>query len=188
MVIPTRLHQVPRNPFAPGAPADQLEAMGRYLRECCPPELELVVRNARYAHVKVRLWVCLREGVDPAWAEQQLRQQVIRTLTAWCFDANAEARLGGEVRACDLVAAIDPLPFVAYLERLMLFLVDPDGKPLQLDDQASSSPDRLRAPGADVVLIASARQAVEFVAPAAAPLPTLIGIGAVRIGLDFQVP
>jgi hypothetical protein len=187
VVIPNLLQQVPRNPFAPGAATDQLEAMGSYLRQRCPPELTLVVRNAHYVHVKVRLWVCLQEGVDPAWAERQLQEKVIRTLSAWCFDAMAEARLGGEVRASDLVAAIDPLPFVAYLERLMLFLVDPGGKPLRMDDRETSSPDRLQAPGADVVLIASASQAVEFVPPGAAPLPSLIGIGAVRIGLDFQL-
>lgn len=187
VVIPNLLQQVPRDPFNPGAPTDLLDAMRRDLRERCPPELELVVRNARYVHVKARLWVCLKEGVDPAWAEQELRQQLIRGLSPWCFDAAAEARLGGEVRASDLVAVIEPLPYVAYLERLMLFLVDADGKRLRPDDQETSSDERLRAPGADVVLIAAASQAVEFVAPGVAPLPSRIGIGAMRIGLDLQV-
>jgi hypothetical protein len=180
VVIPNLLTQVPRNLFAPGAPIDQLAAMERHLRERCPAELAPVVRNAVYLPVTVRLWVCLRQGVDPAYAERQLRQEMIRCLSPWCFDAAAEVRLGGAVRASDLVAAVEALPFVAYLERLRLFLVDSGGKPLR------SSEVILEAPAADVVLIAAASQEIEFVS-AGATLPSLIGIGNLRIGLDFQV-
>jgi hypothetical protein len=84
------------------------------------------------------------------------------------------------VRAGDLVAAVEALPFVAYLERLRLFLMDPGGKPLRSNEKV------LRAPAADVVLIAAANQEIEFVA-ASAQAPSLSGIGSLRIGLDFQV-
>jgi hypothetical protein len=90
------------------------------------------------------------------------------------------------VRASDLAVAIDALPFVAYLERLRLFLVDPSGKPLRLDGQEASSEELLRAPAADVVMIASPSQMIEFVS-ASSSVPSLIGIGAMRIELDFQV-
>ena len=180
VVIPNLREQVPRNLFAPGASIDQLAAMERHLRQRCPAELAPVVRNAVYLPVTVRLWVCLRQGVDPAYAERQLRQELIRALSPWCFDAAAEVRLGGAVRASDLVAAVEALPFVAYLERLRLFLVDTGGKPLRSSDAI------LEAPAADVVLIAAASQEIEFVS-AGATLPSLIGIGNLRIGLDFQV-
>jgi hypothetical protein len=144
------------------------------------------VRNATYLAVMARLWVCLREGVDPAHAERELREALIRVLSPWCFDASAEVRLGGEVRASDVAAAIDALPFVAYLERLRLFLVDPGGKPLRFDGLETSSEDILRAPAPDVVLIAAPIQAIEFVS-ATSTQPSLIGIGAMRIELDFQV-
>ncbi|MEB3319132.1 MAG: hypothetical protein VKO39_13465 [Cyanobacteriota bacterium] len=186
VVIPNLREQVPRNLFAPGAPTDRLAAMERHLRQRCPEEVALVVRNATYLHVMARLWVCLREGVDPVHAEGELRQAVVRALSPWCFDANAEVRLGGEVRASDLAVAIDALPFVAYLERLRLFLVDPGGKPLRLDGVEGSSEELLRAPAADVVLIAAPSHAIEFVS-AATPVSSLIGIGAMRIDLDFQV-
>ena len=180
LVIPNLREQVPRNLFAPGASIDQLAAMQRHLRQRCPAELAPVVRNAVYLPVTVRLWVCLRQGVDPAYAERQLRQELIRALSPWCFDAAAEVRLGGAVRASDLVAAVEALPFVAYLERLRLFLVDSGGKPLRSSDAI------LEAPAADVVLIAAASQEIEFVS-ASVTLPSLIGIGNLRIGLDFQV-
>ncbi|MCX5952095.1 MAG: baseplate J/gp47 family protein [Cyanobacteria bacterium] len=180
LVIPNLLEQVPRNLFAPGASIDQLAAMERHLRQRCPAELAPVVRNAVYLPVTVRLWVCLRQGVDPAYAERQLRQELIRALSPWCFDAAAEVRLGGAVRASDLVAAVEALPFVAYLERLRLFLLDPGGKPLRSSDAI------LEAPAADVVLIAAASQEIEFVS-AGVTLPSLIGIGNLRISLDFQV-
>ena len=180
LVIPNLREQVPRNLFAPGVSIDQLAAMERHLRQRCPAELAPVVRNAVYLPVTVRLWVCLRQGVDPAYAERQLRQELIRALSPWCFDAAAEVRLGGAVRASDLVAAVEALPFVAYLERLRLFLVDSGGKPLRSSDAI------LEAPAADVVLIAAASQEIEFVS-ASVTLPSLIGIGNLRIGLDFQV-
>jgi hypothetical protein len=188
LVIPNLREQVPRNLFAPGASIDQLAAMERHLRQRCPAELAPVVRNAVYLPVTVRLWVCLRQGVDPAYAERQLRQELIRALSPWCFDAAAEVRLGGAVRASDLVAAVEALPFVAHLERLQLFLVDGGGKPL-LDpggNPLSSSELILEAPAPDVVLIAAASQEIEFVS-AGASLPSLIGIGNLRISLDFQV-
>jgi hypothetical protein len=186
VVVPNLREQVPRNLYAPGAPADLLAAMERHLRERCPAEAAPVVRNAAYVHVMARLWVCLREGVDPAYAERELRQAVLRVLSPWCFDASAEVQLGGGVRASDLAVAIDALPFVAYLERLRLFLVDPSGKPLRLDGQEASSEELLRAPAADVVMIASPSQMIEFVS-ASSSVPSLIGIGAMRIELDFQV-
>lgn len=180
LVIPNLREQVPRNLFAPGASIDQLAAMEQHLRERCPAERAPLVRNAIYLPVTVRLWVCLKQGVDPAYAERELRQQLIRALSPWCFDAAAEVRLGGAVRASDLVAAVEALPFVAYLERLRLFLLDPGGKPLR------SSEEILQAPAADVVLIAAASQEIEFVS-ASASVPSLIGIGSLRISLDFQV-
>jgi hypothetical protein len=180
VVIPNLRQQVPRNLFTPGTPLDQLAAMEQHLRQRCPAERPPVVRNAVYLHVKVRLWVCLREGVDTAYAERQLRQELIRCLSPWCFDANAEVQLGGLVRAGDLVAAVEALPFVAYLERLRLFLMDPGGRPLLSNEEA------LRAPAADVVLIAAPTHEIEFVS-ASARAPSLLGIGSLRIGLDFQV-
>ena len=180
VVIPNLRQQVPRNLYTPGTPLDQLAAMERYLRERCPAEQAPVVRNAVYLHVQVRLWVCLREGVDTAYAERQLRLELIRCLSPWCFDADAEVQLGGEVRAGDVVAAVEALPFVAYLERLRLFLMDPGGNQLDNDEKA------LRAPAADVILIAAPTQKIEFVS-ASAPAPSMLGIGSLRIGLDFQV-
>jgi hypothetical protein len=112
-------------------------------------------------------------------------------LSPWFFDAAAEVRLGGAVRASDLVAAMEALPFVAHLWRLpRLFLVDGCGKPL-LDPGGNPLPSSeliLEAPAPDVVLIAAASQEIEFVS-ADATLPSLIGIGIgnLRIGLDFQV-
>jgi hypothetical protein len=144
------------------------------------------VRNATYVHVMAQLWVCLKQGVDPAHAERELRQAVLRVLSPWCFDVDAEVRPGGEVRAGDLAVAIDALPEVAYLERIRLFLMDPRDKPLRLDGQSGMSEERLRAPAPDVVLIASPRQLIEFVS-ATTTLPSRIGIGGMRIELDFQV-
>jgi hypothetical protein len=172
VVIPNLREQVPRNLFTPGAPIDQLAAMERHLRERCPAELAPVVRNAVYQPVKVRLWVCLRQGVDPAYARRQLRLELIRTLSPWFFDAAAEVQLGGAVRASDLAAALEALPFVAHLGRLRLFLVDGDGNPL-LDPGGNLLPSSdliLEAPAPDVVLIAAASQEIEFVS-AGATLP-----------------
>jgi hypothetical protein len=64
--------------------------------------------------------------------------------------------------------------------------VDPGGKPLRLDGLETSSEEILRAPAADVVLIAAPSHSIEFVS-ATAPLSSLVGIGAMRIELDFQV-
>jgi hypothetical protein len=186
VVIPNLREQVPRNLYAPGAPADLLAAMEHHLRQRCPEEADLVVRNATYVHVMVQLWVCLREGVDPAYADQELRQALLRVLSPWCFDASAEVQLGGEVRASDVAVAIDALPFVAYLDRLRLFLVDASGNPFWLDDKKTISEELLLAPGPDVVLIAAPNHLIQLVSPGSA-VSSLSGIDTMRIELDFQV-
>jgi hypothetical protein len=186
VVIPNLREQVPRNLYAPGAPADLLAAMEHHLRQRCPEEADLVVRNATYVHVMAQLWVCLREGVDPAYADQELRQALLRVLSPWCFDASAEVQLGGEVRASDVAVAIDALPFVAYLDRLRLFLVDASGNPFWLDDKKTISEELLLAPGPDVVLIAAPNHLIQLVSPGSA-VSSLSGIDTMRIELDFQV-
>ncbi|MFN7820742.1 MAG: hypothetical protein ACK5Q7_14290 [Cyanobacteriota bacterium] len=186
VVVPNLREQVPRNLYAPGAPADLLAAMEQHLRQRCPAEAAPVVRNATYMHVMAQLWVCLREGVDPAHAERELRQAVLRVLSPWCFDASAEVHLGGEVRVSDVAVAIDALPFVAYLERLRLFLVDPSGNPLRLDGQETISEELLQAPGPDVLLIAAPHHLIELVSTSTT-VASLIGINTMRIELDFQV-
>jgi hypothetical protein len=55
-----------------------------------------------------------------------------------------------------------------------------------LEGVETSGTERLAAPSPDVVLIAAPRHAIEFVS-ASTPLSSLIGIGSLRVGLDFQV-
>jgi hypothetical protein len=192
LVIPNLSKQVPRNLFSPGAPADLLATMATYLRQRCPPESEIKVSNPTYIHVKVRCWVCLQEGVDRAYAEQQLQQALITALSPWSHDAEADVSIGGQVFVTDIAAAIDPLPFVNYLEKLSLFLVDASGQPLQgvgvntsVGDAGSEA--SLQAPGADTVLISYSQHDIEFISPHAAPLVSSTGIGILKIGLDFQL-
>ena len=192
LVIPNLRQQVPRNLFSPGAPADLLATMATYLRQRCPPESEIKVRNPIYIHVKVRCWVCLQEGVDRAYAEQQLQQALIKALSPWSHDADADVSIGGQVFVTDIAAAIDPLPFVNYLEKLSLFLVDASGQPLQgvgvntsVGDAGSEA--SLQAPGADTVLISYSQHDIEFISPHASPLVSSTGIGILKIGLDFQL-
>jgi hypothetical protein len=129
----------------------------------------------------VRLWLCLGDGVDRAYAEQQLERELMDLLSPWAHDAEADVSIGGAVFAAEIAAAIEPLPFVDYLEKIKLFIVDDGGKPL------TSSDNSLQAPGPDVVLISHSSHDIEFVSAHAAPLDINIGIGLLKIGLDFQL-
>ena len=181
LVIPNLRQQEHRNLFSPGAAADLLGAMEAYLRQRCPPEIDLSVRNPIYFHVKVRLWVCLQDGVDRAYAEQQLQQELIGLLSPWADHADGDMSIGGMVFVADIAAAIEPLPYVDYLENIRLYLVDDGGKTLANSDIS------LSAPGADSVLISYSSHDIEFVSPHSTRTDSTIGISLMKIGLDFQL-
>ncbi|MFN9619407.1 MAG: baseplate J/gp47 family protein [Synechococcaceae cyanobacterium] len=187
LVIPNLREQVPRNLLAPGASSDLLEAMADHLRRCCPPEVTVQVRNPLYVHVQARLWVCLREGTDPIAAQGQLQLALTRALSPWCFDAAAEVNLGGSIQLSEIAAAIDPLPFVDYVDRVGLALVDPGGLPLLHGGVVGQSLTSLAAPSADAVLIAYSQHEIVIV-PAGANLDLAqVGIGRMAIQADLQV-
>ena len=181
LVIPNLRQQEHRNLFSPGAAADLLGAMEAYLRQRCPPEIDISVRNPIYFHVKVRLWVCLQDGVDRAYAEQQLQQELIGLLSPWADHADGDMSIGGMVFVADIAAAIEPLPYVDYLENIKLYLVDDGGKTLINSDIS------LSAPGVDSVLISYSSHDIEFVFPYSTRTDSTIGISLMKIGLDFQL-
>jgi hypothetical protein len=188
LVIPNLRQQVPRNLFSPGASGDLLAAMEQHLRQRCGPELDIRVRNATYLPVRVRCWVCLQDGVDGTFAQDQLQQELIAVLSPWSVEDGAEVRIGGQIYATDIVAAIEPLPYVDYVEKVTLFLLDEAGERDIKGTDFNTSSTQLKAPRADVVLIASSRHDIEFVSARASPLPVSgIGIGVMKIGLDFVI-
>jgi hypothetical protein len=181
LVIPNLRQQQNGNLFSPGAPVDLLELMEAYLRERCPPEIDISVRNPIYFHVKVRLWVCLQDGVDRAYAEQQLQQELIGLLSPWADNADGDMSIGGMVFVTDIAAAIESLSYVDYLENIKLYLLNDGGRPLVVSDTS------LLAPQGDSVLISYSSHDIEFVSPHATLTDSSIGINMMKIGLDFQI-
>lgn len=133
--------------------------------------------------------MCLQDGVDGTFAQDQLQQELIAVLSPWSVEDGAEVRIGGQIYATDIVAAIEPLPYVDYVEKVTLFLLDEAGERDLKETDLNTNSTQLKAPRADVVLIASSRHDIEFVSARASPLPvSSIGIGVMKIGLDFAIP
>jgi hypothetical protein len=125
--------------------------------------------------------VCLQDGVDRAYAEQQLQQELIGLLSPWADNADGDMSIGGMVFVTDIAAAIESLSYVDYLENIKLYLLNDGGRPLVVSDTS------LLAPQGDSVLISYSSHDIEFVSPHATLTDSSIGINMMKIGLDFQI-
>jgi hypothetical protein len=188
IVLPDLRGALPADPLAPKAPANLLAAIERFLRARAPANTVLRVRNATFQPVRIRLGVRFQAGEEERYSVRRLNDDLLRFLSPWAYDDSAEIRIGGTIHATSLVDFVDRLPYVDYVARIQLFLLDGDDQPIP-------EPGRIReglqasisAMAPDVVLVSARQHQIDLLTEVAEGERSLTGIGYMQVEFDFIV-
>ena len=188
VVIPDIRNRLPFDPFEPKAPADLLLSIEEYLAARSPAVATVVVKNAHYVVVKIRLAVRFRARGNEDFDRKRLEEELQRFLSPWAYDGVADLVIGGRIYANSIIDFLDRRPYIDYLANLRLFTSD-DGEnfrpvllPLQPEEAYAVTAER-----PDAVLVAARRHEIDLIPEAGFQVEQFEGIGFMRVELDFIV-
>jgi hypothetical protein len=182
VVIPDIKNRLPFNPFAPKAPADQIQDIQRFLEDKMPPFASLVVKNAVYMPVMVRCGIRFMPGSDEGFCRRQLNEELNRFLSPWAYEEGADLVLGGRIYANSIINFIDRRDYVDYLTGFTLFT----GENTLVPDSTEQGY-HVSAGRPDVVLVAAREHYFTTITPTDYQVENYKGIGYMKIELDFIV-
>ncbi|HEX2872660.1 MAG TPA: baseplate J/gp47 family protein, partial [Polyangiaceae bacterium] len=184
VVIPDVRATLPRNVFAPKAPAQLLGVVAEFLRERAPSAASINVRNARYVGLAVRVDVRFKPDIDEGYAKERLNEELVHFLSPWAYDEGADLVIGGRVYGNSILDFIDRRPYVDYVANLKLFLEDAENPtlvtPVPEGYFASVSAD-------DEVLVSAKQHAIETVSASSYQQSSFVGVNYARVEFDFIV-
>ncbi|KWK57637.1 hypothetical protein [Burkholderia ubonensis] len=100
--------------------AAKLDAMSRALQERASLWQNIRVENPRYRDVQLEYKVAFREGVNPAWAERELRKAVTTRYMRWSTGAAASASVANRLDYYEVIATLQQQPYVDHVVRVTL--------------------------------------------------------------------
>jgi hypothetical protein len=186
IVIPDIKNKLPFNPFEPKAPADLLADIATYLSDKAPSFATVTVRNAYYVPVKVRFAVRFLPGSNEGFYKQRLNEEIIRFLSPWAYEGDADIVIGGRIYANTLINFIEERPYVDYVAEVKLFTSE-DRRTFRL---AVASPDKgyyATTERPDGVLVTVRQHEIDMITEAGYEAETFRGINYMKIELDFTV-
>lgn len=174
LVIPSLRDASASEVRAPRASAELLANIQSYLAERAPSPVRIRVRNPKYVRVRVVLGVHFRAGQDERFSSRRLEQDLLRYLSPWVFDPQAEVQIGGAIHLYGVLDYVDRRDYVEQVSHVKLFKGKDDGGWDEVDTAEAA---------ADEVLIASLEQNVHLMDDRTATE----GIQYWEIELDFVV-
>lgn len=188
MIIPDIRDRIPSDPFEPLASAQTIREVEQFLALRAPAEASVRVRNASYVPVKVRVGVRFRERGNDGFYAGELRRELGRFLSPWAYDEAADIVMGGEIHATNLVDFIERRPYVDYVADLKLFKSE-DGTEFEYvpPPREFEVGYTVAAEEAHQVLVASRHHEIDVVPEKGYEARDFLGIGYMRIQLDFVV-
>lgn len=140
VVIPDITNTAPFFPLEPKAPLYLLKEIEAYLNSHTSPFVNLIVKNPRYEQIKYRLAIRLRSGYEEGHYLEQLNQELVRFLSPWAYEGEADITIGSSIHNSSIVHLIEKEPYVDYVAQLKLI------------EQISVEPNTFGKPDADFQL------------------------------------
>lgn len=145
VTIPDLALPNPRDPLRPFTSTRVLSEIERFLVPRMSCFARLHVRNPQFEEVRVALRVRFRQGVDETFHIRELRREITRFLSPWCFRGDARPSFNGKVHKSVLVNHLEELPYVDYVTDVRLFH--------RLPGAAADGPDREEIVGSRAISI-----------------------------------
>ncbi|MEH6875693.1 MAG: baseplate J/gp47 family protein, partial [Candidatus Competibacter sp.] len=187
IVIPDIRNQLPFNPFEPKATAGQIAEITDFLESHISPLAEIKVKNAYYVPVRVRVAVRFMPGCDPGFYKIRLNDELNRFLSPWAYKESNDVVIGGKLYANAIVDFLERRPYVDYVAELKLFKNE-DGLSFEpVDNTGDAFGYRVQADRPDGVLVAYHQHDIDLITETRFEDEKFIGIGYMKIELDFVV-
>ncbi len=130
IVIPDIRNQNSFDPFEPRVSANKLREIKDYLVRLNSLHIDLQVENPNYEKIRFDLKVAFYPGLDKNEYTSRLNTDLIRYLSPWAFDQQAEIPLGGSVDKSKAIQFMEELPYVDYITDFRMYfdgnVADPD--------------------------------------------------------------
>jgi hypothetical protein len=140
-----------RNAYDPLQPRVDLDTLSRiedFLRELCPPRIQVHAANPSFEQVRLDLSLRFDSGLPFGPYSERLNLDLQQQLSPWAFDSGVPLRFGGRVHKSELLQFVDALPYVERVEGLKLYHLTGPGAGAIAGDQ-----DEVVAAGPDSVLV-----------------------------------
>lgn len=187
IVIPDIRNQLPFDPFEPKATASHLDEITDFLESHISPLAEIKVKNAYYVPVRVRFAVRFMPGCDPGFYKIRLNDDLNRFLSPWAYKESNDVVIGGKLYANAIVDFLERRPYVDYVAELKLFKNE-DGLGFEpVDNTGDAFGYRVQTDRPDGVLVAYRQHDIDLIVEARFEDEKFIGIGYMKIELDFTV-
>lgn len=189
IAIPNIRNQLPFEPFAPKVPANVLLAVQEYVQARAPQSAEIVVKNAHYVAVRLRIGVRFAVAGHDDFYKQKLTLDLNRFLSPWAYEDGADIAMGGKIYASSVVDFVDRLPYVDYVAGIQLFRSE-DGvafRPVPRPQGADGEGYAVATGRPDGVLVAARQHVIDVLSDAQYAEDLVTGINHMKLEFDFIV-
>ncbi len=91
-----------------------------WLKKLVSPFVKIHVRNPDYEQVITAFRVKFHEGADKGFYLRKLNEELVRYLTPWAFDADADVKFGGKIYASNVINFIEERPYVDFITDFLM--------------------------------------------------------------------
>ncbi|MCU0346262.1 MAG: hypothetical protein MUC59_04945 [Saprospiraceae bacterium] len=139
VLVPQLRNQNAVDPLQPRFSAAVLREVEAYLAKLSAKFVRVTADNADFEEVQLAAKVKFRQGFEAGFYAAQLSRDLVRHLTPWAFEGGQELQFGGRVHLSQVVAFVEQLPYVDYLDNFSLHRVLPSGLSEGLHEVAASN-------------------------------------------------
>lgn len=127
VLVPQLRNQNAVDPLRPRFSAAMLRQAEAFLKKHCSGFVSITADNPDYEEVQFSAQVQFKRGFEAGFYIDQLQRDLIQHLTPWAFEAGKDLQFGGAVHLSQVVAFVEQLEYVDYIENFSLHRVLPDG-------------------------------------------------------------
>ena len=146
VLIPQLRNQNAVDILQPKFNAGLLRDVELFLQKKASKFVQIHAQNPDYEEVLVNVKVKFRKGFEAGFYAGQLNTDLIRFLTPWAFEEGRDVHFGGSIHKSRLIAFLEQLAYVDYVEDFTLHLVS--------GGIVSAPQDAVAASGSRAILVA----------------------------------
>ncbi len=120
VVIPNTVNQNAFDIFQPRLSTAKRNEIQAYINKLNTLFVEAQIINPDYEEVKVTLNVQFNTGYDPNYYKKQLEEDIKKYLSPWAYKETASLHFGITVHKSKLIAYLEQLEYVDYLDSVVL--------------------------------------------------------------------